>query len=78
VFWEPPPQGLVGFCHESPPTVMLIGMTEHPLTHQQMPMANSFWPQTQGIHWCGRHESSAPLGEMDFSALQLQAPEGSA
>ena len=47
--------GEVGACRARPPTLVLVGMAQHPVTQRPVPVTNSFWPQVQASEWCGEH-----------------------
>ena len=63
----------VGACHAGPPSVVLIGMTKHPLTQQPIPVTDSFWPQVhEDRGWCGMHSRetrSVRPADIDLSRL---------
>ena len=61
----------IGMCHGGPPTVVMVGMAQHPVTQRPMPMTDSFWPQVRQTEICGMHSRGlAPRMEpIDLSKL---------
>ena len=43
----------MGLCRERPPTLVHLGMMEHPVTHKPQPVNDTFWPQVPEHEWCG-------------------------
>lgn len=69
----------MGVCRERPPVPMLIGAAKHPITQQQTPVCNTFWPQIPDTEWCGHWMIRTAVGtEIDISKLDLAALEGNA
>lgn len=46
--------GISGECRGGPPTTIIIGVRPHPITGQNMPVTNGFFPPTHKDIWCGR------------------------
>lgn len=69
-----------GLCKVGPgPTLLLVGMGKHPITGQQMPITNSYWPQTSDVEWCGAWQvRPAMAAQIDLGKLDVEELEGRA
>ncbi len=43
----------LGKCRQKPPTIILIGMQQHPVTARAVPITDTFWPITPESEVCG-------------------------
>lgn len=67
----------MGVCRQSPPTVVLIGMAQDPVTQRQVPVTDTFWPQVPDTELCGQHQAR-PVVDIDLTKLDAELIEGSA
>lgn len=70
----------MGTCHESPPTVLVIG-ARAPAIQGQAPVAivDGFWRPTKDTELCGRHPNFVTMqavAEIDLSKLEDQETVG--
>lgn len=55
-FWQILPGNKVGACRCNPPTAIMVGMGQHPVSQKPMPLVDGFFATTRADIWCGRHE----------------------
>lgn len=73
------PMNPAGVCRADRPQIVFLGMGKHPISGQQMPITNSFWPQIADWEWCGMWRLRiAAAAEIDLTKLDAQALEGNA
>lgn len=73
------PMNPVGVCRALPPTVMMVGMSKHPISGQQVPVTNTYWPQIPDSEWCGAWLLRTAMGaNIDLTKIDVDALEGSA
>ncbi len=76
------PMQPIGTCHESQPTVILLGFAPPRITGQDpQPKTGSFWPMTADIDLCARHPNFVTmqtLEHVDLSKLEAGEIEGTA
>ena len=70
-FVRPKASADIGMCRGGPPTVVMVGMTQHPVTQRPMPTTDSFWPHVRHTEFCAMHSRNlAPRKKsIDFSTL---------
>jgi hypothetical protein len=57
-FWTRVQDGMpMGHCRERPPTVILLGMQQHPVTGRGHPVTDTFWPMTPEHEVCGARKA---------------------
>jgi hypothetical protein len=63
--FEPAPKGAkgTGTCHRGRPTPIFLGWGQHPVTHQQIPMVDSWFPPLPDVQWCLDHVPATADGE---------------
>ena len=57
----------LGKCRERPPTILLLGMQQHPVTGRGVPITDTFWPITPETELCGAWR----LKRDSFAAIDL-------
>lgn len=74
-----------GTCHRHPPTVLIIGGMQHPITQVVIPRTDGFWAPTNEAEICGEHSpgvarTKAPIATADQVAEAMAGleTEGSA
>ncbi len=78
-FWRKIPSAKWGTCHEGPKTPVMVGMGQHPVTQEPVPVIMCYWPETQANEFCGRFQaSSGALAKIDLMKLADVTVEGQA
>jgi hypothetical protein len=65
----------MGLCKAHPPTVLMVGMMQHPISGQMIPpRTDSFWTQIIDSEMCGEHSPGvAPQRTVNATAEQVEA-----
>jgi hypothetical protein len=67
-----------GYCRAVPPIPLVVGLSEHPVTHQPTPRVEALFPPMDKNSWCRQYQPAARLMKIDPIALQNALIEGSA
>lgn len=75
-----------GACRKNPPTVVILGMVEQPITGRKMPQTVGFFPPVSETDWCASHvlDENGPLPLPTIAQIEAavrlaeQSPEGTA
>ncbi len=68
-FWKRITEGQpMGLCHFNPPTLLLLGMRQHPvMPNQGVPVTDTFWPAVPESEWCGQWRLYSARSEINLT-----------
>jgi hypothetical protein len=70
---KPPQPTKMVLCRRNPPTPMMLGMQQNPITKQAQPLMDAFIPAVADDNWCGewRAKRTETTRSIDLSKLNL-------
>ena len=67
-----------GTCHGVPPTPILVGMRQDPVTQAPVPIINTYPPQITDMYWCGSAKARVDVRSLSAASLEQAVVEGEA